>query len=78
MVAISTKQKNRGEGKVLYDMAIRFFNTMSRSLEEFHPIAETEIGKPCKVGLYTCGPTVHDSAHISNVRTYVFADILRR
>lgn len=77
-MAISIKQKNRGEGKVFYDMAIRFFNTMSRSLEEFHPIAETEVGKPCKVGLYTCGPTVHDFAHIGNFRTYVFEDILRR
>ena len=59
-------------------MTIRFFNTMSRTLEEFHPIAETEPGKPCKVGMYTCGPTVHDYAHIGNFRTYVFEDILRR
>ncbi|MGM9992513.1 MAG: cysteine--tRNA ligase [Candidatus Bruticola sp.] len=59
-------------------MAIRFFNTMSRTLEEFHPIAEAEPGHPCKVGLYTCGPTVHDFAHIGNFRTYVFEDILRR
>ncbi|MGM9997955.1 MAG: cysteine--tRNA ligase [Candidatus Bruticola sp.] len=59
-------------------MAIRFFNTMSRTLEEFHPIAEVQPGCPCKVGLYTCGPTVHDFAHIGNFRTYVFEDILRR
>lgn len=59
-------------------MAIRFFNTMSRSLEEFHPLAEVEPGKPCPVGLYTCGPTVHDFAHIGNFRTYIFEDVLRR
>ena len=53
-------------------MAIRFYNTMSRSLEEFKPMHEG------KVGLYTCGPTVHDFAHIGNFRTYVFEDILRR
>ncbi len=53
-------------------MAIKFFNTMSRSLEEFKPIKEG------KVGLYTCGPTVYDFAHIGNFRTYVFEDILRR
>ena len=59
-------------------MAIRYFNTMSRSLEEFHPLKETIPGEPCEVGLYTCGPTVHDFAHIGNFRTYVFEDILRR
>ena len=45
---------------------------MSRSLEEFKPI------KDGKVGLYTCGPTVYDFAHIGNFRTYVFEDLLRR
>ncbi|MCR5660811.1 MAG: cysteine--tRNA ligase [bacterium] len=53
-------------------MAIRFFNTMTRSLEEFVPINEKE------VRMYTCGPTVHDFAHIGNFRTYVFEDVLRR
>lgn len=47
-------------------------------MEEFHPIAEKAPGEPCKVGLYTCGPTVYDFAHIGNFRTYVFEDILRR
>lgn len=53
-------------------MPLRFFNTMTRCLEEFHPL---EAGR---VGLYTCGPTVHDFAHIGNFRTYVFEDLLRR
>src|SRR5579872_5232634 len=55
-------------------MALRFFNTRSRSVEEF--AALDPAGK--KVGLYCCGPTVHDLAHIGNFRTFVFADLVRR
>ncbi|GMU57542.1 MAG: cysteine--tRNA ligase [Candidatus Xenobia bacterium] len=53
-------------------MALRFFNTLTRALEEFRPI------EPGKVKLYTCGPTVYNFAHIGNFRTYVFEDVLRR
>ena len=53
-------------------MELKFWNTMGRELQEFEPI---ERGK---VGLYCCGPTVYDFAHIGNLRTYVFEDILRR
>lgn len=53
-------------------MALRFFNSLTRSVEEFIPI------KPGKVGLYTCGPTVYDFAHIGNFRAYAFEDLLRR
>ena len=31
-----------------------------------------------QVGMYCCGPTVHDSAHIGNFRTFIFADLVRR
>jgi cysteinyl-tRNA synthetase len=55
-------------------MALRIFNTLSRSMEEFAPLDPS--GK--KVGLYCCGPTVHDSAHIGNFRTFIFADLARR
>src|ERR1700761_6171105 len=55
-------------------MALRLFNTLSRSVEEFTPLDAS--GK--KVGMYCCGPTVHDSAHIGNFRTFVFADLTRR
>src|SRR5512136_2919101 len=55
-------------------MGLKLFNTLSRSVEEFVPLDPT--GK--RVGLYCCGPTVHDSAHIGNFRTFVFADLLRR
>jgi len=55
-------------------MALRFFNTLSRSVQEFVP---REPGTK-RVGLYCCGPTVHDFAHIGNFRTFVFADLVRR
>lgn len=53
-------------------MEIYFFNTFGRKKEKFVPI------NPGNVGLYTCGPTVYDYAHIGNFRTYIFEDILRR
>ncbi len=48
------------------------YNTLSRKKEEFKPI------KRNKVGFYACGPTVYDFAHIGNLRTYIFEDILKR
>ncbi len=53
-------------------MPLRFYNTMSRRLEPFTPIT------PGRVGMYTCGPTVYNYAHIGNFRAYVFEDLLRR
>lgn len=53
-------------------MKLRLYDTYSRSIREFQPI------NPPNVGLYTCGPTVYDYAHIGNLRTYIFEDILRR
>jgi cysteinyl-tRNA synthetase len=55
-------------------MALTFFNTLSRSLQEFVPLDPA--GR--KVGMYCCGPTVHDFAHIGNFRTFVFTDLVRR
>lgn len=51
---------------------IKLFNSLGRKLEEFVPIKEGE------VGLYCCGPTVYAYAHLGNLRTYLFEDILRR
>ena len=51
---------------------LRFFNTLTRQLEEFRPIEEG------KVRMYLCGPTVWNFAHIGNFRTFVFGDVLRR
>ncbi|MFM8321830.1 MAG: cysteine--tRNA ligase [Chloroflexota bacterium] len=53
-------------------MSLRLYDTYTRSLREFEPLHEGE------VGLYTCGPTVYDYAHIGNLRTYIFEDLLRR
>lgn len=53
-------------------MELKLYNTLSRSKQEFMPLA------PGKAGMYTCGPTVYDYAHIGNMRSYVFADQLRR
>jgi cysteinyl-tRNA synthetase len=55
-------------------MALRLFNTLSRSVQEFVPLDPA--GQ--HVGLYCCGPTVYDFAHIGNFRTFVFADLVRR
>src|SRR5512140_2118380 len=55
-------------------MAVKLFNTLTRSVEEFVPLDPA--GQ--KVGLYCCGPTVYDYGHIGNFRTFVFADLLRR
>jgi cysteinyl-tRNA synthetase len=55
-------------------MALKLFNTLSRSIQDFTPLDTT--GK--KVGMYCCGPTVYDFAHIGNWRTFVFGDLIRR
>jgi len=51
---------------------LRFHNTLTGRIEEFHPMNEGE------VGFYYCGPTVWDYGHIGNFRSAVAADILRR
>lgn len=55
-------------------MGLSFFNTLSRSVQVFAPLDPH--GK--KIGMYCCGPTVYDYAHIGNWRTFVFADLVRR
>ena len=53
-------------------MKLQLYNSLDREKSEFRPI------HPGKVGLYTCGPTVYNFAHIGNLRTYIFEDILKR
>ena len=53
-------------------MALRLYNTLSREKEDFVP------ADPPKAGLYTCGPTIYNFAHIGNFRAYMFEDLLRR
>ncbi len=54
------------------DRPVRLFNTLTRQVAGFVP------GSPPDVGVYTCGPTVYADQHIGNMRTYVFADTLKR
>src|SRR5437016_3018219 len=51
---------------------MQFYNTLTRKKEEFVPVS------PGHVGMYCCGPTVYNYAHIGNLRAYVFEDVLRR
>lgn len=53
-------------------MAIRFYNTLTKRIEEFVPLEEG------KVKIYMCGPTVYDYFHIGNARSFVMIDIIRR
>ncbi|MEA2715371.1 MAG: cysteinyl-tRNA synthetase, partial [Candidatus Parcubacteria bacterium] len=53
-------------------MDIRLYNTLSRKTEAFKPI------KKGHVSMYQCGPTVYDTPHIGNYRTYVMNDLIRR
>jgi cysteinyl-tRNA synthetase len=55
-------------------MGLKLFNTLSRSVQEFVPL--DPVGKA--VGMYCCGPTVYDFAHIGNWRTFIFGDLVRR
>ena len=51
---------------------MRLYNTLTKKVEEF---VSNEQGK---VKMYTCGPTVYHYAHIGNLRTYIFEDILEK
>lgn len=62
----------RGRNACTIRFVLKIYNTLTRSIEEFHAI------NPPHVGMYTCGPTVYDYAHIGNFRTYTTADILLR
>ena len=53
-------------------MALRFYNTLTQELQEFHPLHGNT------VNMYTCGPTVYNFVHIGNFRTFTFQDLLRR
>jgi cysteinyl-tRNA synthetase len=53
-------------------MALRLYNTLSGTIDEFQPLHEKE------VRMYACGPTVYDYGHIGNFRTFVAVDVLRR
>ena len=51
---------------------MKIYNTLTREIEEFIP------NNSDFVTMYTCGPTVYNQAHIGNLRTYIFEDVLER
>lgn len=53
---------------------LRLYNSLTRKIEDFKPVREGSLN----VGMYTCGPTVYDFAHIGNFRTYTTSDLLLR
>ncbi|MBI5742574.1 MAG: cysteine--tRNA ligase, partial [Candidatus Niyogibacteria bacterium] len=53
-------------------MTMFLYNSLSKKKEDFTSLVND------KVGMYACGPTVYDYAHIGNLRTYIFEDILKR
>lgn len=53
-------------------MKIKIYNTLSKSIEEFKPINQNLIS------IYSCGPTVYSYAHIGNIRSFLFSDLLQR
>ncbi len=53
-------------------MKIKLYDSYTRSLREFEPLKDND------VRIYACGPTVYNYAHIGNLRTYLFEDVLRR
>jgi cysteinyl-tRNA synthetase len=55
-----------------FNMTLKIFNSFGNKLEEFVPINQKH------VGIYTCGPTVYNYAHIGNYRAYVWEDLLVR
>ncbi|MFH1776514.1 MAG: cysteine--tRNA ligase [Candidatus Omnitrophota bacterium] len=53
-------------------MALHIYNTLTRKKEEFQPLTMEE------VGIYVCGPTVYDEAHLGHLRAAFTFDIIRR
>ncbi len=51
---------------------MKIYNSLSRKIEKFKPLVAN------RVGMYTCGPTVYQFAHIGNFRTYVLSDLVFR
>lgn len=57
--------------EIVKNSSLRVYNTLTRSKEVFQSI------EPGKVRMYSCGPTVYSDAHIWNLRSYIFPDILK-
>ncbi len=53
-------------------MTLELHNTLTKKIEKFTPL------DPDLVRIYSCGPTIYDHAHIGNLSSFIFADMLRR
>ena len=53
-------------------MALRFFNTLTRKVDDFEPLHEG------RIGFYACGPTVYRAPHVGNYRSFMFYDVVHR
>ncbi|WP_159947990.1 cysteine--tRNA ligase [Polaribacter septentrionalilitoris] len=51
---------------------LKVYNSLSKTKEDFNPITDGY------VGMYVCGPTVYSNAHLGNVRTFMFFDVVYR
>lgn len=66
-------QRNEwAQDSALQYTAMKLYNTLSRAVEDFLPV------NPPQVGMYACGPTVYDYAHIGHARKYTMDDVLVR
>ncbi len=59
-------------------MPIKVFNTLTKKMEDFHPVSEREPGREREVGMYVCGVTPYDYSHLGHARTYAAFDIIKR
>ena len=57
---------------------LHIFNSYTREKEEFVPITPAKAGEPQHVGMYVCGPTVYNDAHLGNCRTFLAFDVIYR
>src|SRR6476660_10117202 len=71
-MSVSTRTKPAKEGSGTAHPTLRVYNTLSRQKEPFATV------RPGKVGIYLCGPTVYDKAHIGHMVGPVIFDCIKR
>jgi cysteinyl-tRNA synthetase len=69
---LSTELFSKQEAEDSSETELRFFNTLSRKKEVFHPM------DPEAVTFYACGPTAHELAHLAHCRRFIVADLIHR